>query len=340
MKKKAKPFMILGLIAIVGYFGWFCWVVNNHRYDLGPVDGWENNRSRDVSLYIQPDNLTSILLPGKFCKNKTDLLIMITSTPTNFDERNVIRETWASDKIIQNFNVDYYFMLGEVTNDTLQDQLTHEYNEHNDIIQEQFLDTYNNLTLKSLMTLKVVTKHCTNSVKYIMKTDDDMFVNVPLLIKYLKRRRGKSDLFGSLIQKAPPVRQTSSKWKAPYYLYDKDAYPDYLSGTGYVMSLDVVQKLYKTSFDTPIYYLEDVYITGMLPVNAKLKPKNHPGFSYLKREMDMCIYLTAITAHHVNETEMRLLYDLLRRTNLQKDCKKKPQNKRQKTPQRAIRRVF
>lgn len=49
----------------------------------------------------------------------------------------------------------------------------------------------------------------------------------------------------------------------PQYIFSEGFYPNYLSGTGYVMSRDVVNKLYKAALKTPIIHLEDVYITGI-----------------------------------------------------------------------------
>ena len=43
-----------------------------------------------------------------------------------------------------------------------------------------FQDIYYNLTLKTVMGLKWTSIYC-NQAKYIMKTDDDIFVNIPLL---------------------------------------------------------------------------------------------------------------------------------------------------------------
>ena len=43
-----------------------------------------------------------------------------------------------------------------------------------------FQDIYYNLTLKTVMGLKWSSIYC-SQVKYVMKTDDDIFVNVPLL---------------------------------------------------------------------------------------------------------------------------------------------------------------
>lgn len=47
------------------------------------------------------------------------------------------------------------------------------------------------------------------------------------------------------------------------YMFSGNTYPIYLSGTGYVMSMDVATKLYNASLTTPVFHLEDVYLTGM-----------------------------------------------------------------------------
>lgn len=45
-------------------------------------------------------------------------------------------------------------------------------------------------------------------------------------------------------------------------MYKGDTYPNYLSGTAYVMSIDVAPVLYQTAVETPLLHLEDVFITG------------------------------------------------------------------------------
>lgn len=49
----------------------------------------------------------------------------------------------------------------------------------------------------------------------------------------------------------------------PHYMYDKKIYPNYLAGSGYVMSIDTAIKLYNVSMKIPLLYLEDVYLTGL-----------------------------------------------------------------------------
>lgn len=48
----------------------------------------------------------------------------------------------------------------------------------------------------------------------------------------------------------------------PKYMYRYDEYPDYLSGVGYLMSMDVAGRLYDKALITSMVYLEDVFVTG------------------------------------------------------------------------------
>lgn len=83
---------------------------------------------------------------------------------------------------------------------------------HNDIIQENFYDSYNNLTIKSIIMLKWLLNNC-NRGKFLMKTDDDMFVNLPLLVKLLKTKSNNDGvLIGSLICNAKPITDPKNKW--------------------------------------------------------------------------------------------------------------------------------
>jgi len=90
-------------------------------------------------------------------------------------------------------------------------------------------------------------------------------------------------------------------------MYQGTVYPHYLSGTGYVMSRDVVSRLYQAALKTPLFHLEDVYLTGLCARAAGIRPRQHPAFTYNKRRLDPCLYKdkTVITSHHVNGSELR-----------------------------------
>ena len=69
------------------------------------------------------------------------------------------------------------------------------------LLQESFIDTYANLTLKSLVLLHWFTQRCEGS-QYVMKTDDDMYINLVKLHQLVLANRESmgehSDAFSTL----------------------------------------------------------------------------------------------------------------------------------------------
>nr|XP_019544960.2 uncharacterized protein LOC109415532 isoform X1 [Aedes albopictus] len=234
-------------------------------------------------------------------------------------------------------DVDPAFNVREAELDELQARIVNESEVYGDIIQESFVDSYNNLTLKTIMMLKWVTNNCDGRVKYIMKCDDDTFVNVPNLLQVLlggtvpvykasipfydkntidvrssKNRLAevKRLLTGFLFCEAKPIGDTSSKWYSPNYMYNKEFYPDYLSGTAYLMNLNAAKLLYRTSLTTPIFHLEDVYLTGLVADRAKLRRYHHPLFFYSTIK-DLCSLRGMISQHQLQPSELRNAYEFV-----------------------------
>uniref|UniRef100_A0A182K0K2 Hexosyltransferase n=1 Tax=Anopheles christyi TaxID=43041 RepID=A0A182K0K2_9DIPT len=174
-------------------------------------------------------------------------------------------------------------------------------------------------------------------VKFIMKCDDDTFVNVPNLLHVLlggtvplykaaisfydtntvavkspKNRLtvGKHLLTGFLFCEAKPIGDTSSKWYSPTYMYDKDVYPNYLSGTAYLMNLETAKLLYRASLSTPIFHLEDVYLTGIVADRVKVRRRHHPLFFYSYTK-DLCALRGMISQHQLQASEIRTAYDYI-----------------------------
>ena len=48
---------------------------------------------------------------------------------------------------------------------------------HQDLVQEEFVDTYDNLTLKTVAGLRWVSLYCSRA-RYVLKIDDHVFVNL------------------------------------------------------------------------------------------------------------------------------------------------------------------
>lgn len=303
------------------------------------LDGWPRNGTREVRLFIQPDNVTTIISPN-FCEGKQPfLLVVVCSAVHNSEARKAIRETWASSTSSLRENnrsnevvphplkeVFVVFLLGDPDNSTLQSVVEEESRRFGDIVQEGFIDSYNNLTVKSVMLLKWVTQRCSSAL-YVMKTDDDTMVNLQSLQLFLKshqsslvkpRTKKVPLLVGNLICGARPILDSTHKWYMPRYIFPGRTYPNYLSGSGYVMSQEVVQALYEASQKVSLIPLEDVYITGQCAVYSGIRPSGHPGFSLGKRPMSTCSLGNpqVITTHRLNPKELREAWDLSRMSTL------------------------
>lgn len=85
----------------------------------------------------------------------------------------------ASDKTLDNepsrvnFQIRTVFLIGLTDNNETQEQIVNESRAHNDLIQEHFIDSYNNLTLKSVMMLKWINTNC----------DGKGYTNIPMIMK-------------------------------------------------------------------------------------------------------------------------------------------------------------
>lgn len=177
-----------------------------------------------------------------------------------------------------------------------------------------------------------------------MKCDDDTFVNVPNLLHALLggtmpaynatvpvfdqrtiktrmarnrlRTAGGNVLIGTRFCHAVPILDTSSKWYTPVYMFSGSVFPNYLSGTGYVMSMDVAARLYNASLVTPIFHLEDVYLTGICAEEAHIRPANHHLFSYTSyMRANPCELKGMITKHRLSALEMRRAYAFVQDLN-------------------------
>ncbi|KAK7866511.1 hypothetical protein R5R35_002471 [Gryllus longicercus] len=312
------------------------------------IAGWARNRSRDLRLYVLPENVTTLLQPSWSCGANTPyLLVVVCSALEHAATRAAIRDTWGSLREVENMTVHLAFLVGmpspgSSSAEHLQEALDEESAHYGDLVQENFVDSYNNLTLKTVFLLKWVRTHCAGA-RFIMKTDDDMFVNIrSLVVLLLAIERGRARalingisvalpgvsgrpplspgpiLLGALICGARPITNASNKWYAPKYMYQGRIYPNYLSGTGYVMSADAVGPLYSTALRTPFFHLEDVFLTGICARQAGLRPRDHPAFAYTKRKTDACVLRDklVVTSHHMEQAALKQVWSAMQQPSL------------------------
>ncbi|XP_041659532.1 beta-1,3-galactosyltransferase 2-like [Cheilinus undulatus] len=247
------------------------------------------------------------------------LVLLITTEAQQVEARNVIRQAWGNESVAPGFF--HLFLLGinyRALGVTTQKMLEAESNRHHDIIQQDFSDTYNNLTIKTLMGLNWVALHCPQ-VSYVMKTDSDMFVNTEYLIHSVlqPKMKPKTDYFtGHILENQTPFRDKNNKWYMPSELYPGNRYPTFCSGTGYVFSGDLATKLYQASMNIPHIHLEDVYV-GLCLAKLGVKPTPPPSpvlFHNWRVSYSSCRYSRLVTSHGFHPDEILKYWRLLQST--------------------------
>ena len=150
------------------------------------------------------------------------LMVYVHSTPRNFKRRIALRETWARRSMFRDLRV--VFTMGQTDESKVNERLKLEYDTYHDLVQENFDDSYKNLTYKGIMAVKWLSTYC-KQAKYILKTDDDIFTNVYILLRHLDslEKHGmameKTFMCAHYYEFAMPVRSIFIYFLLTIYIY-------------------------------------------------------------------------------------------------------------------------
>ncbi|XP_016402302.1 beta-1,3-galactosyltransferase 1-like, partial [Sinocyclocheilus rhinocerous] len=110
---------------------------------------------------LNPHAFDFIINEPKKCEtNVPFLVILITTTHKEFDARQAIRETWGDESTFSDLRIITLFLLGRSTDAVLNQMVEQESEIFHDIVVEDFIDSYHNLTLKTLMGMRWVATFC------------------------------------------------------------------------------------------------------------------------------------------------------------------------------------
>lgn len=245
------------------------------------------------------------------CARESKVIILITSAPKNLDRRNSIRETWCR---ASNFNLvvapwHCIFLIGY--NTELLPRLQEETRQHRDILIGSYIDSYRNLTIKIMHGLDWVGQSC--GPNYVLKTDDDVYVNTQLLTKLVTNVTAKENVYIGLViysqSRLRVIRQPMSKWYVSHDQYPDSHYPPYAVGLGYLLSIDLVKKILVASHQIPPFANEDAYV-GVLADQVDIPPFRSGRFTLTSSGLRTCNLRYLVLVHHVQAGEQQKLFDM------------------------------
>ncbi|CAI9715830.1 beta-1,3-galactosyltransferase 1-like [Octopus vulgaris] len=235
----------------------------------------QNSLRNSSSLSLLPEKLPyythHIINPSLLCVPDDFMIVYIHSAPENSKRRMAIRQTWGDKKVLGKFKTKLLFVMGVVNKRHVMDMVKIESARYNDILQTEFNDTYRNLNSKAMAALRWIATNCHN-ISYIMKTDDDILVDIFQVVKHLRYLQQyeyarEKFILCNVWEGMPVLRNKESKWYVSPEEYPNSTFEVYCSGSAYILSPDMPVRLLKISLKVPRLWVDDVYVTGML-VNA------------------------------------------------------------------------
>lgn len=171
------------------------------RADYGPVLNDITSFQYLHSVHTCWNNLTK--------KYEKTLFAAIISAPVNMEKREWIRKTWLSRLTSISTGrglglAGYAFIIGRTEDKDVQDDIDFESQLFDDIVQVDMVDSYYNLTLKVTGLLNWLHLNCPK-VDFVLKVDDDVYVNVRNLAATLPNLTTNHTMYGYR-STSPPLR--------------------------------------------------------------------------------------------------------------------------------------
>ncbi|XP_033760947.1 uncharacterized protein LOC117342795 [Pecten maximus] len=200
------------------------------------------------------------------------ILVLVKSYVGNVEMRVAIRSLWEK---VKDPYMSLVFMLGEYPKDNSGRRwpIDRENRIYKDIIQENFVDSYFNNTIKTIMGFNWAVRQCPQA-DMLLFHDDDYHVKYTNLSIHLRKvlSVNKTNIYsGSLAVNARPYRNRGERWYVTVSQYPFDVFPPYIGGGAYVVSADVAKKFHMAFPHVKYLNFDDVYL-GIVAKKININP--------------------------------------------------------------------
>ena len=165
----------------------------------------------------------------------------------------------SEDSSISGYSV--VFFVGAVEgedkeSESIRTRLQGESARHGDLVVSSFTDSYQNLTLKTIAMLQWANQSCASPDTFLIKCDDDAYLNVPLLLRAVQEKLatpfGNSHfVLGHVFKDFYVNREKGDKYYVSREEVPDDKYPPAVSGSAYGMRVATASLLYQVGTIRP-----------------------------------------------------------------------------------------
>ncbi|KAL6733523.1 hypothetical protein Aduo_004165 [Ancylostoma duodenale] len=222
------------------------------------------NRSRNfMDDTLRP--VRYLIVPTQRYVNQLRIVIIVLSQIDDFEIRSYWRQTYANLGNQKKFGYGVIFPVGVRASADVQRQLEIEANSYGDILQADFDDSYRNLTLKMLSSLRYVSLAFHKEV-VVLKIDSDVGWRIRNVTGYITTviDTMKTAFHCYRLESSSPTRSRENKWYVAIHEYPYDLYPPYCLGWSYIATLSAINYTLQQAHLCRFLWLEDVFLTGIL----------------------------------------------------------------------------
>lgn len=202
----------------------------------------------------------------------------------------------------------FRFVLGvdNISNSLLTNLTTEASLRRDMILLEDVTDEHRSLTNRTLRSFIHISKNLTSNFSYVLKCDDDSFVNLLVIVEELAQIKNKSRLYwGQFLGGGRVIGD--GKYAEKHWTIC-ETYMPYALGGGYIISMDLIHLLVSNAPYLKIYNNEDTSVGAWLsPYNIKRVSDLRFNTGALSRGCKA----TFIVMHRVNTEMMYKYYDAL-----------------------------
>ncbi len=196
-----------------------------------------------------------------------DIVLIVKTAPQNIAIRDLFRAHVKAQR--DHKRVGLAFLMGQSKTVQLES--------NDDIVAANFIDSYANLTSKTVAGLRWASTFCQNATSFFMFMDDDHRVNLNLLLKEVDfLSTSTKPVYGGFVWRNSWVHRRG-KWAVSRKDIPFPKYPDFAAGPGYILDKRTLTRMAIASAFTRKTFSEDIYI-GLLAVRLRdVKPRRING---------------------------------------------------------------
>ncbi|KAH8273470.1 hypothetical protein KR018_002963 [Drosophila ironensis] len=291
--------LALPLILLVDYCGLLTHLheLDFERHFHYPLTG---DAASGLEQYTYPQ-LPAIV--SELAPDPVRLTMLVKSAVGNVRRREAIRRTWGYEGRFSDVRLRRIFLLGNAPG--AAKEVEWEARENGDILQADFVDTYFNNTLKTMLGMRWASEQFNHS-EFYMFVDDDYYVSTKNVLRFLGRGRKTHQpemLFAGHVFQTSPLRHKFSKWYVSLEEYPFDRWPPYVTAGAFVLSRPALMRMYEASKRVPLFRFDDVHL-GIVALKAGIPLQHCEDFRFYRptyKGPDS--YSAVIASHEFGDTE-------------------------------------